>query len=119
MKTLFVINITHPDEMSPNELILNSFEPTIEYINEAKDWSAELISGSDFDDRALRTAIELTLSDFPSDWTTQQIMEALVASDNLYENENIIVWEPFEDWTGISLANHIEGTAIAIKNAFK
>jgi hypothetical protein len=120
MKKTIVINITYPNEMSPNELITELFSPAIESLNATDNWSAELLMTFDeIEERARRSAIEVTLSDFPSDWTNEQIMEELEESEDIYENENILVWEPYEGWTGISVANHIDGLTDVIMSAFK
>lgn len=64
-------------------------------------------------DRAFRTALSLTLSEFPDDWTTDQILEGIEGS-----HEDIVVWETFQHWDVFDLVQLIEETAVVIQSTY-
>lgn len=113
MKTSLLITIEHPDDVSADGLIEYAIKPVLNDINADSDngWSVTIIG--DKRDRALRTAISIALSEFPDDWDNEKILEALCEND-----DSIVVWEPFEYWSGDEVANYIENTVETIYSAY-
>jgi len=122
--TTLVINLTYPDTMAvnANNMIANQFGEIVGDINflgntAHNGWQAEMITGTDLRERALRSAIEVTLSSFPEDWTDQQIVDG-ITQENI-DDETIIPWGNMAHMSTNELADHINGLADVIVNAFK
>lgn len=105
MKTKVLIEIEHPKGTSAEGLIDNAIKNVVSDINSDLDegWSIEVVT--DKRDRALRSAISLALSDFPFDWSNDEILEGIEE-----KHSYISVWEPFEYWAPESVINFIETT---------
>lgn len=122
--TTLVINITYPESMAvnANNIITNQFGEIVGDINflgntANNGWKAEMVTGNDLRERALRSAIEVTLSSFPEDWTDQQIVDGITQGN--IDDETIIPWGNMSHMSTNELADHINGLADVIVNAFK
>ena len=113
MKTSLLIEIEHPDDLLAYGLIEHTIKPVLDDINadSEKGWSVTVVS--DNRDRALRSAIALALSDFPDDWSNEDILEGIVNN-----HEDIVVWQTFEYWDGEDLVGYIEDTAETIYSTY-
>lgn len=122
--TTLVINITYPESMAvnANNIITNQFGEIVGDINflgntANNGWKAEMVTGNDLYERALRSAIEVTLSSFPEGWTDQQIVDG-ITEENI-DDETIIPWGNMAHMSTNELADHINGLVDVIVNAFK
>lgn len=118
MKTQVVITITHPDEMDSQWVTADVIRPFINDVNadSNNEWSFTVSSSQTEDklrDKALRTALLLTLSDFPEALTNEWVIDAILNGD-----ERIVVWEALDHLDAQYLVNHIEDTAEAIYNTY-
>lgn len=118
MKTQVIITIEHPDAMSASWFKSDVVDPFISDINSDsnEEWSFTVASTQTEDelrDKALRTALLLTLSDFPEALTNEWVIDAILNGD-----ERIVVWQTFEYWDGEDLVNHIKDTANIIYDTY-
>ncbi len=128
MSTIGLLTINHPDDTTVSWFIENTIRPLLHDINSdlPDGWSLEVASGwhtLPFDspeviekrnrDKALRTALSLALSEFPESWTNEQVLEGIHE-----DNELVVVWEPFENWSKDDIAEHIEVTANSIYSTY-
>lgn len=60
------------------------------------------------------TALDLYLSEWPRDWDYEEVIEAVAGEMDAY----IVVWLPFEDWDGESVAHEIESTRTLLETRF-
>lgn len=113
MKTSLLIEIEHPDDVSADGLIEYAIKPVLNDIDADSEtgWSVNIIN--DNRDRALRSAIAISLSDFPDDWSNESILEGIVNN-----HEDIVVWQTFEYWDVEDLVNYIEETAETIYSTY-
>lgn len=118
MKTQVIITIEHPDAMSASWFKSDVVDPFISDINSDSndEWTyavAPTQTEEELRSKALRTALLLTLSDFPEALTNEWVIDAILNGD-----ERIDVWQTFEHWDREDLVNHIEDTAEAIYNTY-
>lgn len=113
MKTSLLIEIEHPDDLLAYGLIEHTIKPVLDDINadSEKDWSVTVVS--DTRDRALRSAIESALSEFPEEWSNEDILDGIHD-----DHELVVVWEPFENWDKDSVIYHIEKLAQTIYSTY-
>ena len=109
MKTSLLINIEHPDDISAEGLIEHAIKPALRDIDSDAGVAYQVIIINNNRERAFRTALSLALSNFPEDWTNDQILEGVEEKSDLVE-----VWAPFENWEPLDVANYIEELAGAI-----
>lgn len=118
METQLVITITHPDDVSANAFVSDAITPYINDINADSDpaWSLTVSSvnpENKLRERALRTALAVTLSEFPVEWSTDAILDAIHD-----DHELVVVWETFENWDKDELIEHIQQTANVIYDTY-
>jgi hypothetical protein len=128
MSTIGIFTINHPDDTLPTGFIEHTINPLLHDINSdlPAGWSVEIASGwhtLPFDSpevvkernraKALRTALSLTLSEFPQDWSNEQIIEGIANG-----NEDVLVWERFEHWDVDDIVNYLEDTTEAIYSTY-
>jgi hypothetical protein len=113
MKTSLLITIEHPDNVSADSLIENAIKPVLNDINADSDngWSVNIVG--DKRDRAVRTAISLALSEFPEEWSNEEILDNIHADHDL-----VLVWERFENWDADEIVEYINDTAVAIYTTY-
>lgn len=109
-----VINIEHPDDVPASQFVDTAIKSVLSDIDadSPEGWAVTVVAN--IADKALRTAIALTLSDFPDAWDNEKILEAIIEG-----HDDIVVWEPFEYWEPTNIIEHIQGTAQAIAETFK
>ena len=66
-------------------------------------------------DKALGIAISHTLSEWDDSLTNDEIMEAVLKEDF----DKVTFWQPFEDFDGDTVYEHIKTLAKNIENEFK
>ena len=113
MSTSILINIEHPDGVSANQFIDIAIKSVLNDIDAdcEEGWSVTI--ADDTRQRALRTALSLTLSEFPEDWSNEQIIEGIANG-----NEDVIIWERFENWDVDDIVNYLEDTTEAIHSTY-
>ena len=62
-----------------------------------------------FEDASIHAAFCQVLSEYPDNMTAKKILEGIG------ENENISVWEPFEDWSDEDVCKQIKDLACAFR----
>lgn len=60
-------------------------------------------------------ALSQTLSSWNEKKSYDKIMDILEESDDIWDNKDISVWEPFEDWDGRSVAAQIDSLFVSYK----
>jgi hypothetical protein len=113
MKTSLLITIEHPDNVSADGLIEHAIKPVLNDINADSDngWSVNIVG--DKRDRAVRTAISLALSEFPEEWSNEEILDNIHADHDL-----VLVWERFENWDADEIVEYINDTSVAIYTTY-
>ena len=75
--------------------------------------SVQLLTEDELRDKALRTALDLILSDYPEDLSNEWVIDGILNGDNRIE-----VWEPFENRDPEDLVDQIEGFAHIIYHTY-
>lgn len=116
VETVVKVVITHPYGTSVSQITDAVLDPMVQAINEADHWSAYtyVITDDLIADKATRTAFSLVLSEYPEDQTVDYVIDALERG-----SDEVLVWEPFEDWTTESIVNHINELAETIAEGMK
>ena len=61
-------------------------------------------------------AIRLTFTKYPEDKTSSEILDIMLSGDNdvpYLNSDNLIIWEPFEQWTAYQIVNFINSIAVS------
>lgn len=113
MNTSLLIVIGHPDDTTADGLIDHAIKPSLNDISadSGYDWSVTTVD--DARERSVRTAIGLTLSEFPEDLGNDWVLDAILNKD-----ERIVVWETFEHWDVDDIVGYIKNTAEAIYSTY-
>lgn len=82
-------------------------------ITNADGSSVQLLTEDELRDKALRTALDLILSDYPEDLSNEWVIDGILNGDNRIE-----VWEPFENRDREDLVDQIEGFAHIIYHTY-
>ena len=111
MKTVVEVVINHPEGTSVSDITQAVIQPMVEAINDADHWSAYTVTVDQnvIADRATRIAFQWVLSEYPDTWSVDQIIDGLERG-----SDDVIVCEQFEDWSVVSVVNHINELAETI-----
>jgi hypothetical protein len=116
MKTHVLVTITHPDEYTADVFIDSAIKSVLQDINAdcEEGWGVTTSSPKALQvkELALAVALRYHLSDFDGDKTSDETFSAIG------ESEDIVVWEPFENWESYEITNSVWNLAHDIETTF-
>ena len=105
MKTHVLITVTHPDDISSKSLLAHAISRISDSIggNTEEGWGFATSSPKAFQikELALAVALRYHLSDFDGEKPADETFSSIG------EDEDIVVWEPFENWDSHEVTNAV------------